>query len=144
MACEEEYKPAAQEDGKRELADAALVATVASVKSGTQWAIVGDKPERKYVDFQKAMQSGAMSNLQMGGHVTDDLHAAFSALASAHRGLLTSSIAEVSRVYDAGLDKTFCTVDAGACSGSGGAKKAVAAEREDEEEDEEEIEKVEL
>lgn len=112
------YKPAAQDDseGKLELAEAALDATVASAKGGTQWAVVGTAPERKYVDFNKAMQGGTMNNLRMGQDVAEGLHAAFSTLAEEHRGLLTSAIAEASRVYDAGLDKTFCT---DACSPSG-------------------------
>lgn len=123
--CAEEFTDSPESDStdgisaKAEKAQLALEATVAAAKGGTQWAVEGAEGSRRYVDFNKAMQSGKVSNLQMGGDVADKLHGAFSGLAEDHGGTLTSAIAEVSRVYDAGLDKNFCGQEAKACEDHG-------------------------
>lgn len=60
--------------------------------------------------------ASALCVLPVGGDVTDALAAAFDSYAS-HRDTLTSAIAEASRVYDAGLDKTFCAAACGTGAG---------------------------
>lgn len=70
VVCEEEYtdSPAGNDDvaAKLELAGQALDKTLAFPKGGTQWAVSGGDGKRQYVDFNKAMQGGIMSNLQSG------------------------------------------------------------------------------
>jgi len=107
---------------KQGLAEEALEKAVASVEAGgsVQWAMMGEEGKRQFIDFNKAMQGGSMSNLQMGGHVQEQLHGAFSALAEEHGSTLTSAIAESARLYDAKLHKTFC-MEVGACKRKGDA-----------------------
>ena len=99
----------------------ALEKVVSSVKeSGSQWALVGLEGSRKYIDFNKAMTSGqSMNNLQMSPQVSDSLQGAFSALAEEHGHVLTTSIAEAARLYDARLHTTFCTDTVPVCKRKG-------------------------
>ena len=106
---------------KQRLAEEALESVVSGVKGGsTQWALTGEEGSREYVDFNKAMQGGVMTNMQMGPQVGEALHSVFEALASEHSHTLTSAIAEAPRVYDAGLHLSFCAETVRSCKRKGG------------------------
>lgn len=102
---------------KKSLAEKALETVVSDRK--VQWAQTGNEGERKFVDFNKAMNGGSMNNMQVGGHVAEKLHVAFGALASEHGHTLASAMASSPRLYDAGLEKTFCSEDVGVCKRKG-------------------------
>lgn len=94
---------------KRGLAHAAIGATVAGIKPSTQWATVGETGSRKFVDFNKAMQTGSMSgSMNMGPETLTQLLGSYKFYAQEHGADLANAVARVARVYESKLDKEFC------------------------------------
>ena len=78
-------------------------------KEGMQWAMSGATGKRKFVDCNKLMSSGgAMENLSMGGHVSEQLSKCFDHLTQAHSEELGNVIANSDKPYSSGLHKKFC------------------------------------
>ena len=66
------------EERKQRLTEAALNSTLEHVKSkDVQWAVSGSEPNRKYIDFNKAMQGGTSESISSGGDIADQLSKAF-------------------------------------------------------------------
>merc|ERR1712087_2733 len=85
-------------------------------KEGTQWAVKGKEGERKYVDFNKAMNSGdQMDNLSMGGDVGKKIAECFEVFIEKYAPSLAAALANSARLYDSGIDKTFCYETTGMC-----------------------------
>jgi len=74
----------------------------------TQWAVSGSEPDRKYIDFNKAMSGGNMGTISTSGEYKTQLEEAFAYYAAEHGMLLVSAIARSARLYDSGVHKTFC------------------------------------
>lgn len=87
----EGLKPTGTEkERKLRLTLAALNSTLEEVASKeVQWAISGVEPNRKYVDFDKAMSSGNAESISSGGDIKDQLEKAFKFHAGNHKDLLT-------------------------------------------------------
>jgi hypothetical protein len=125
---ETEYKLPAKGDKEEAMwkyaaGEEALVLAVASAtKEGVQWAKSGKDGDRKYVDFNKAMMSGTIENISMGGDVGTELKGCFAHLSKEHENTIITAIAESEKPYSSGLHKSFCR-DVGHC----GAKKAPKA-----------------
>ena len=78
-------------------------------KEGMQWALSGATGKRKFVDFNKLMSSGgAMENLSMGGHVSEQLGTCLDHLAVVHSEELGTVIAKSDKPFSSGLHKVFC------------------------------------
>jgi len=126
------------EERKLRLTQAALNATVHHVTDkGQQWAIAGAEPNRKFVDFNKAMSQGTSESISSGGDCGEKLEKTFNFHAATYNETLTTSVANASRVYDSKLDKMFCEKVAKVCV------KEEVPPPEVEKEPEEEVEEVE-
>lgn len=120
---------------KESQAKGAMDKVIAEVsKEGKQWAVSGKEGERKYVDFNKAMNSGdQMDNLSMGGDVAKQLEECFKGLISIYADPLAGALANSERLYDSGIDKTFCFETTNICKredpdaeGEGGEAEGIA------------------
>lgn len=78
------------EERKLKLTEAALNATLKHVKAkDVQWAISGNEPNRKFIDFNKAMTDGTADSISSGGDIADKLEKVFTYLARLYNQTLT-------------------------------------------------------